>query len=54
VTLRDAAGDDAKSWLFPNSAPVAYQLSPLNALGNEAVFETLELSIGDFEGDRGR
>jgi hypothetical protein len=31
--------------------PVSYQLSPLNALGNEAVIETLELSVGSMEAE---
>src|SRR5262245_36719993 len=48
VTLLDSGGRDASAWHFGDAAPVAYQLSPLNALGNEAVTETLELSVGSF------
>jgi len=53
VTLLDAAGADAGGWLFRDATPVTYQLSPLNALGNEPVIETLELAVGHFEADRG-
>jgi hypothetical protein len=49
VTLLDDSGAEELSWLFGDAAPVAYQLSPLNALGNEVVVETLELSVGSFE-----
>lgn len=52
VTLLDAGGADAGGWLFKDAVPIAYQLSPLNALGNEAMVETLELAIGHFEADR--
>jgi len=53
IMLLDAAGDDASGWLFKDAAPVAYQLSPLNALGNEPVIETLELAVGHFAADSG-
>jgi len=49
VTLLDDGGAAAAAWVFGDAAPVAYQLSPLNALGNEVVIETLELSVGSFE-----
>jgi phage tail-like protein len=49
VTLLDDSGAAGAAWEFGDAAPVAYQLSPLNALGNEAVIETLELSVGSFE-----
>jgi hypothetical protein len=49
VTLLDDSGADAAAWLFGAASPVAYQLSPLKALGNEAVIETLELSVDSFE-----
>lgn len=49
VVLQDGAGGDAAAWLFRDALPVAYHLSPLNALGNEPVLETLELSVGAFE-----
>ena len=39
------------AWLFGDVVPVSYQLSPLNALGNEAVIETLELSVGSMEAE---
>jgi T4-like virus tail tube protein gp19 len=53
VMLLDAAGADAGGWLYRDAVPVAYQLSPLNALGNEPAIESLELSVGDFAADRG-
>jgi phage tail-like protein len=49
VALLTADGRDARAWLFRDAAPVAYQLSPLHARGNEAVLETLELTIGQFD-----
>lgn len=48
VLLLDPAGEAASGWLFEGAAPVAYHLSPLNALGNEPVIETLELSVESF------
>jgi len=54
VTLRDATGEGATSWIFRNVEPLAYQLSPLHALGNEAVLETPELAVGGFGADRNR
>jgi hypothetical protein len=55
VTLPDGAGTDAMGWLIKDALPVAYSLSPLNALGNEPVIETLELSVGGFQAlDSGR
>lgn len=53
VMLLDAAGADAGGWLYRDAVPVAYHLSPLNALGNAPVIESLELSVGDFAADRG-
>ena len=49
VTLLDDDGVAVAAWVFGDASPVAYQLSPLNALGNEVVIETLELSVGSFE-----
>jgi phage tail-like protein len=48
VMLLDAAGREARDWRFEGAVPVAYQLSPLDALGAAAAFETLELAIADF------
>jgi phage tail-like protein len=48
VALLHADSSDASGWLFRNATPVAYHLSPLNALGNEPVVETLELSVQSF------
>ena len=49
VTLLDEAGSSARRWTFRNTRPVAYSLSNLNALGHEALTETLELSVGGFD-----
>ena len=46
--LDELYGSDASGWLFRNATPVAYRVSPLNALGNEPVIETLELSVQSF------
>lgn len=48
IVLRDGDKADACGWLFEDALPVAYLLSPLDALGNEPVIETLELAIGHF------
>lgn len=49
VTLLDESGASARRWTFPDSRPIAYSLSNLNALGHEALIETLELTVGGFE-----
>ena len=49
ILLLDEAGIETGGWRFEETTPVAYQLSPLNALGNEPVIETLELAVGRFE-----
>jgi T4-like virus tail tube protein gp19 len=49
ILLLDEAGIETGGWLFEEATPVAYQLSPLNALGNEPVIETLELAVGGLE-----
>ena len=36
-------------WLFPDSVPLNYSLSPLNALVGAAVIESLELQVGGFD-----
>ena len=51
VMLLDDSGATVAAWLFGDVVPVSYQLSPLNALGNEAVIETLELSVGSMEAE---
>ena len=51
VMLLDDSGATVAAWLFGDAVPVSYQLSPLNALGNEAVIETLELSVGSMEAE---
>ena len=48
IVLR-ADGSDGVRWLFPESIPVGYALSPLNALTSSVVVESLELRIGNFE-----
>jgi phage tail-like protein len=51
VMLLDDSGATVAAWLFGDVVPVSYQLSSLNALGNEAVIETLELSVGSMEAE---
>ncbi len=48
VTLLDARGDPVHRWAFARAEPVAYRLSALDALGNEPLFETLELGVRGF------
>jgi phage tail-like protein len=49
VTLLDDSGAGARRFRYRNAKPAAYALSSLNALGREALVETLELTVGDFE-----
>jgi len=49
VTLLNELGASTHRWTFPNWKPVAYSISNLNALGHEALIETLELSVGGFD-----
>jgi len=49
IVLLDGRGADALRWLFRGATPVAYHLSRLNALGNDTLIESLELSVASFE-----
>lgn len=49
VALLDPAGVDARRWTFAGCEPLAYLLSPLDALGHAPLIETLELTVGGFE-----
>ena len=49
VVLQNAGGAEAMRWLYPDSVPLNYSLSPLNALVGAAVIESLELQVGGFE-----
>jgi phage tail-like protein len=51
VTLLDAAGVPARHWIFGGAVPLAYRVSPLNALGNETLLETLELKVVGFKAE---
>ena len=51
VVLISARGQDVIRWTFRDVRPVAYQLSPLNALGSEVLLETLEATVGGFEAE---
>jgi hypothetical protein len=42
-------GSEGVRWFFPDAVPVAYALSPLNALVGATVIESLELRVGDFQ-----
>lgn len=49
VVLHGDDGSEGVRWFFPDSIPVSYALSPLNALAGAAVIESLELQVGGFE-----
>lgn len=49
VAVLSADGREAVRWLFRDSVPVAYSLSPLNALAGAPLFESLEVQPGGFE-----
>jgi len=46
VIVMDSQRADATRWTFAKTLPSAYSVSPLNALGSDALIETLELSVG--------
>lgn len=49
VVLLRSDGSEGARWFFRDSVPVAYALSPLNALVAATVIESLELRVGNFE-----
>jgi phage tail-like protein len=51
VTLLDEQRSPVQRWLLRNAWPAKLDYSPLNALGNEVVIETLELAHEGFEVD---
>lgn len=48
IRLQGSDGRTRHTWLFPDSVPQAYSLSPLNALNDTVVLESLEVKVGDF------
>ena|ERR1700730_15891343 len=48
VVLMDRSRADVNRWTFAGALPSGYFVSQLNALGNEPLIETLELSVGGF------
>ena len=48
LELLDAAGAPVIRWFFPDCIPQAYSVSPLSALREAVVLESLELAVGDF------
>ena len=54
VILLDERGADANRWVFSGARPCAYHVSSLNALGAEAVIETLELTVESLQADYGQ
>ena len=50
VFLIDRFQADVSCWTFAAAEPTAYSMSPLNALLSAPLIETLELSVGGFEG----
>jgi phage tail-like protein len=51
VILVDRSRADIAVWTYPNAKPTAYSVSPLNALANAPIVETLELSVDGFEAE---
>jgi phage tail-like protein len=51
VVLIDERNKDANRWTFRDVRPVAYSISPLNALRAEVLIETVEATVGGFEAD---
>lgn len=49
VVVQKSNGAEGVRWFFPDSVPVSYSLSPLNALVGATVIESLELRVGGFE-----
>ena len=49
VVLLDERGSDANRWAFAGAQPLAYTVSSLNALGNEAMTESIELTVAGFK-----
>ena len=45
VVLMDAVRTGVVRWTFLDAVPVAYAVSPLHALGNQPLIETLEVSV---------
>jgi phage tail-like protein len=49
ISVRRPSGAEGVRWFFRDSVPVAYALSPLNALVETTLVESLELRVGNFE-----
>ena len=49
VVLFDDRGAEAIRWTFRAAKPLGYLVSNLNALGNEVLMESLEMSVEGFE-----
>jgi phage tail-like protein len=49
ISVRHPSGTEGVRWFFRDSVPVAYALSPLNALTETTLIESLELRVGNFE-----
>jgi len=48
LELLDGANQPRIRWFFPDCVPQAYAVSPLSALRETVVLESLELAVGDF------
>jgi hypothetical protein len=48
LELLDAIVEPRIRWFFPDCVPQAYSVSPLSALREAVVLESLELAVGDF------
>jgi phage tail-like protein len=53
VILLDERGNDVNRWLFVDATPLSYRVSNLNALGDEVLIETLELSVAGLKASFG-
>jgi phage tail-like protein len=49
VAVLSDRGEEAVRWRFRDCVPVAYTLTPLNALAGAPLLESIEVQPGDFE-----
>jgi len=49
VVLMDRSRTERQRWTFSNVVPIAYSVSPLNALSSAPLVESLELAVGGFD-----
>jgi len=49
VIVRHDSGAEGMRWLFPDTVPIAYSVSPLHSLFGAPLLESLELKVGGFQ-----